>query len=110
MLDPFTKKRIEKILNAYIDKKTPMHIRDEIRLKYKFRGNNVSLIEERPAYIGDGWTEFDIAQFRLDEGKWKVYWRDSRDKWHFVDDILPNESFEAQLKVVDQNNQGLFWG
>jgi hypothetical protein len=110
MFDPFTKKRLEKILNAYIDIKIPKHIRHEIRLKYKFRGNNVSLIEERPAYIGDGWTEFDIAQFRLDEGKWKVYWRDSRNKWHFVDDIIPNESFETQLKTVDQNNQGIFWG
>lgn len=110
MLDPFTKKRIEKILNAYIDKKMPKHIRNEINLKYKFRGNNVSLLEVRPAYIGEGWTEYDIAQFRLDDGKWKVYWRDSRNKWHFVDDIVPNESFETQLKTVDQDNRGLFWG
>lgn len=110
MLDPFTKKRIEKILNAYIDKKMPKHIRNEINLKYKFRGNNVSLLEVRPAYIGEGWTEYDIAQFRLDDGKWKVYWRDSRNKWHFVDDIVPNESFETQLKTVDQDSRGLFWG
>lgn len=79
-------------------------------MNYKIRGNNVTLIEERPGFMSDKWVQLDIAQFRLDENKWKVYWRDSKEKWHFVDEILPDEDFEIQLEIVDKDNRGLFWG
>ncbi|MFC4777311.1 DUF3024 domain-containing protein [Paenibacillus sp. GCM10023252] len=110
MLDAFTKKRIEKIMTEYIDKKIPKHLRDQIKLNYKFRGKNVTLVEQRPAFKGEGWVELDIAQFRLDQNKWKVYWRDSKDKWHYVEEITPEEDIEKQLKIVDTDNRGLFWG
>lgn len=110
MLDTFTKKKIEKLLSDYTEKKVPKHIRNQVRLNYKFRGNNVTLFEERPAFRSEQWVELDVAQFRLEENKWKVYWRDSKNKWHFVDDIIPDENFEKQLRIVDQDNRGLFWG
>lgn len=47
------------------------------------------------------WIQLDIAQFRLDQGKWKVYWRDSKEKWHYVEDIIPDEDFEKQLEIVN---------
>jgi hypothetical protein len=110
MLDAFTKKRIEKILSVFIEQKVPKHVRNQLRLNYKFRGNNITLIEERPAFMSDQWVELDIAQFRLEESKWKVYWRDSKNKWHFVDDIIPDDDFEKQLKIVDLDDRGIFWG
>ncbi|GBG05952.1 hypothetical protein PAT3040_00440 [Paenibacillus agaridevorans] len=97
-------------MTDYIEQKIPKHIRNQIRLNYKIRGNNITLIEERPAFMSDEWVELDVAQFRLDQNKWKVYWRDSKNKWHFVDDIVPDEDFEKQLKIVDTDNRGLFWG
>lgn len=109
-LDAFTKKRIEKILNDYSEVKVPKHIRDQVKLSHKIRGNHVTLIEERPAFMSDQWVQLDIAQFRLDGEKWKVYWRDSKDKWHLVEEIIPDADFEKQLKLVDQNNSGVFWG
>lgn len=107
MLDAFTKRRIEKLLDQYIDKKIPKHLRTEIQIHYKFRGNAVTLTQERPGYLPGNRLELPIAQFRLEEEEWKVYWKDSRDKWHFVDDIPPSSSFETQLKNVDEN--GIFW-
>ena len=110
MLDAFTKKRIEKLLSDFIEEKVPKHIRNQVRFNYKFRGNNVTLVEERPAFKSDQWVELDIAQFRLEQNKWKVYWKDSKNKWHFVEDIKPDEDFEKQLKIVDEDNRGMFWG
>ena len=110
MLDVFTKKRIEKILSAYVEAKVPMHVRSQMKLNYKFRGDSVTLIEERIAYMSDQWVEIPIAQFRLEQNKWKIYWRDSKKKWHFVDDIKPDEDFEKQLTIVDNDNRGMFWG
>ncbi|MFD2328175.1 DUF3024 domain-containing protein [Cohnella sp. GCM10020058] len=107
MLDSFTKKRIEKILNNYMDKKIPNHLKHEIQIKYKFRGNTVTLSQEKPSYMPGERVEFPIAQFRFEDSHWKVYWQDSRNKWHFIDDIEPDTNFETQLKAVDEN--GIFW-
>ncbi|MFF2483126.1 DUF3024 domain-containing protein [Paenibacillus sp. NPDC058071] len=108
-LDAFTKKRIEKIMDEYAGSKFPKHLSNQIRISYKIRGNNVTLCEERPAYIGDGWTQLDVAQFRLADSKWLVYWRDSKDKWHLIEDIEPSEDFQKQLAIVDKNEIGIFW-
>lgn len=110
MLDSFTKKRIEKILSTYIEAKVPKHIRNQIRLNYKFRGDSVTLNEERPAYMSEVWVELPIAQFRLEENKWTIYWQDSKKKWHFVDDFAPQDDFEKQLEIVDSDSRGMFWG
>lgn len=110
MLDMFTKKKIEKILTEYIEEKVPKRVRNQVKLNFKFRGNNVTLVEERLAFKSDNWVELDIAQFRFEQNNWKVYWRDSKRKWHFVEDITPDENFEKQLKIVDKDNRGMFWG
>ncbi|WP_340009006.1 DUF3024 domain-containing protein [Paenibacillus sp. FSL K6-0276] len=110
MLDSFTKKRIEKILSTYIEAKVPKHISNQIKLNYKFKGNSVTLNEERPAFMSDKWVEMPIAQFRFEEHKWKIYWRDSKKKWHFVDDFAPQDDFEKQLEIVDNDSRGMFWG
>ncbi|MBD3922146.1 DUF3024 domain-containing protein [Paenibacillus sp. PR3] len=108
-MDDFTKKRIEKIMNVYIEQKVPKHIRNQIRLNYKIRGNNVTLNEERPAFKSTEWVELPVAQFRLEQNQWKVYWRDSKNKWHFVEDIAPHENFETQLMIVEEDSRGVFW-
>ncbi|MGG4108834.1 DUF3024 domain-containing protein [Paenibacillus lautus] len=109
-MDDFTKKRIIKIMDNYTRDKIPKHLQNQLKLNYKIRGNNITLIEERPAFKSDQWVQLDIAQFRLDQEKWKVYWKDSKGKWHFVDDIQPDEDFEKQLSIVEDDNRGMFWG
>ncbi|ANE47288.1 hypothetical protein SY83_14570 [Paenibacillus swuensis] len=109
MLDPFTKTRLTKILDKYCNK-IPKHLQDEYQIKYKFRGETVTLFEDRPAFRSESRVQIPIAQFRLDEQMWKVYWSDSKSKWHHVGDIKPHSDFERQLKIVDENNQGVFWG
>ncbi|OMF68176.1 hypothetical protein BK141_04165 [Paenibacillus sp. FSL R5-0765] len=36
--------------------------------------------------------------------------QDSKGRWHFIDDIEPNEDFETKLKIVDEGHKGMFWG
>lgn len=110
MLDALTKRRVEKVMDEFTEKKVPKHIRNQMRLSYRIRGNSVTLIEERPAFMSDQWVQLNVAQFRLDQNKWKIYWQDSKNKWHFVDDYAPDADFEKQLRIVDQDNRGIFWG
>ncbi|TYA10435.1 DUF3024 domain-containing protein [Paenibacillus faecis] len=107
--DAFTKKRLEKILDNYIDKKIPGHLKSEYNIIYKFRGNTITLSQDGPSYMPGERVELPIAQFRNDEGKWKVYWQDSKNKWHFVEDIEPIEDFEKQLTMLDKPEFGYMW-
>ncbi|MCQ6560447.1 DUF3024 domain-containing protein [Paenibacillus mendelii] len=110
MLDEFTRLRVTRILQSYIEQKVPKEIRNEIKLKFTIRGNNVTLKEERLGYQSR-WFEYDIAQFRFknETNTWSVYWRDSKDKWHLVEEIAPSGDFVHQLQCVDVNASGIFW-
>ncbi|SMF79076.1 Protein of unknown function [Paenibacillus uliginis N3/975] len=109
-MDEFTKKRIIKIMEEYTKNAVPEHVKNQIKINYKIRGNNVTLIEERQAFKSDQWVQMPVAQFRLNKIKWEVFWRDSKERWHFIDDIEPDEDFEKQLEIVDKDNNGIFWG
>jgi hypothetical protein len=107
--DAFTKKRLEKLLDNYIEQKIPEHLKTEFRILYKFRGETITLSQDRPSYRPGHRVELTIAQFRYVDSKWEVYWKDSKDKWHFVEDIKPIEDFEKQLKTIDKNEYGYMW-
>ncbi|MNI78621.1 hypothetical protein D3C73_1350100 [compost metagenome] len=105
----FTMKRLEKILDNFIDMKIPAHLKAEYKIIYKFRGNTITLSQDTPSFMPGQRVELPIAQFRYDEGKWKVYWKDSKNKWHLVEDIIPIEDFEEQLNMIDKNEYGYMW-
>ena len=66
-LPDFTKNLIEKKLNDYCVKKVPAHVKDQYRLGFKFRGNSVTLYEERPTFMDPSeWIDVVVAQFRYD--------------------------------------------
>lgn len=52
-MDDFTKRRVMKIMDNYTKNKIPKHLQNQLKLNYKIRGNNVTLIEERPAFMSD---------------------------------------------------------
>lgn len=110
MLDAFTKKRIENIMDNYIEQKVPKQARDQVNLSYKIRGNFVTLFEERIGFRSDRWIQIPIAQFRRENNKWTVYWKDSKERWHHVEEITPADDFEVQLMTVERNETGIFWG
>lgn len=112
-LPEFTRKQIEKTLDAYCDNRVPLHVRDKLRLKYVFRADSVSLYEERPVWNNP--TEFTqgmVAQFRFDAKakSWTLYWRDRNSKWHVYDRISPSKVFDDLLAEVDKDPTGIFWG
>ncbi|UHA71917.1 DUF3024 domain-containing protein [Paenibacillus sp. 481] len=109
-MNDFTKKRITKIMDNYTQNAIPPHFQNQMILSSNIRGNNVALIEERPAFMSDRWVQHPMAQFRVVEYQWRIYWKDSKNKGIFTDDILPDADFEKQLSTVVNDNRGLFRG
>ncbi len=112
-LPELTRKKIEKVLNEYCEGRVPPHVRDKVRLNYSFRGNSVSLFEERPAFLKpEKWINCMVAQFRFDDSKktWSLYCRDRNSKWHLYDLVKPSRTFERLLEAVEEDVTGIFWG
>jgi len=72
-------------LTKYCENRVPPELQEKIRLFYKIRGNNVTLIESRPYWNDPSeWSELKIAQFRYDphEKDWTLYCADRNERWH----------------------------
>ena len=112
-LSELTKKQVEKKLGSYCKEKAVAHIRDELRLDFTFRGNTVTLFEERPAFgKPETWVENLIAQFRFNPltKEWTLYWADRNSRWHLYDKVGPTMNFEVLLAEVDKDPTGIFRG
>jgi len=112
-LSEFIRKLVEIKLTEYCLNRVPESIRDEIKIIFKIRGNNVTLFETRPFYQDPSiWTENPIAQLRFDEqsSQWFLYYPDRNSKWRPCTAIIPRVNLELMLKEIDRDPTGIFWG
>jgi hypothetical protein len=112
-LSELTKKQVERILTKYCSERLSVYLHDNLRLGFKFRGDSVTLYEERPAFAKpEVPVEIVVAQFRFkpQTKEWTLYWADRNSQWHEYDLIEPSRNFETLLKEVHEDSTGIFWG
>ncbi|KOY13942.1 DUF3024 domain-containing protein [Paenibacillus xylanivorans] len=109
MLDSFTIRRIQSVLDGYIQEKVPAPLRTMVKLTYELNNNELILTEERPAEERYQWDKLPIARFHWEENQWKVYAKGEHSGWNEVDVIEPCPDFEAMLEQVERDEAGLFW-
>jgi hypothetical protein len=108
-----TRKAAEKLVAESCESRVPAHLRDEIRINHKVRGNYITIYEHRPLFMGQGeWTSMAVAQFRYapETQRWTLYCADRNLRWHRYLDLDPDPSLEPLLKEVDDDPTGIFWG
>lgn len=108
-MDPFTVRRLEKILDGYIELKVPRNLRSSVRLVYEWEDNVLTLSERRSLFPELEWSRSEIAQFRLEAGYWSVYAKQADGCFLPVSSIEPHPDFERQLEQVEIDRKGLFW-
>ena len=107
------KHQVETVLRAFCERRVPPEVRDKVRLTYDFRGNAVTLYEDRPQWTDPSqWGHLAIAQFRFDtaNGQWTLYCADRNAKWCEYLDADPASRFESLLEEVDKDPTGIFFG
>jgi len=104
---------VDRKLDNYCKNKIPEHVKNEIRLHFKIRGDHVTLFESRPYYLKPSeWIDKKVAQFRYDrnEKNWTLYCVDRNEKWHPYFKIEACENIDDLIKEVDEDPTGIFWG
>jgi hypothetical protein len=107
------KQQVETQLQAFCEKRIPPDIRHQLNMTFEFRGNSVTLIENRPYWKDPSqWTHLAIAKFRYypSNGQWTLYWADRNSRWHLYPEVEPTPHFEILLQEVDRDPSGIFFG
>jgi hypothetical protein len=112
-LSDTVKHQADDIMAAYCERRVPAHVRDQVRMHHEFRGDTVTLFEDRPCWDNPKeWSRMPIAQFRFNKntGKWTLYCADRNSKWHLYDIAEPSSNLETLLRAVDEDRTGIFFG
>jgi len=112
-LPEFTRKKVEQLLATFCEQRVPPRIRAQLRLAYRFRGDSVTLFEERPRWNQpEEWTSMPVAQFRFEppKGEWRLYCADRNSRWHAYQGMGATKDFSVLLAAVGEDPTGIFWG
>ncbi|MCK8825787.1 DUF3024 domain-containing protein [Fuchsiella alkaliacetigena] len=112
-LDELQERKVKKVLEKLCSERIPEKVRDQIKLEFNIRGNNVTLFEKRRYYKDPKeWTKQKIAQFRYDQENnlWSLYWWRHTQKWYKYEEIGPSKNLKELVKEVDEDPTGIFWG
>lgn len=113
-LDELETRRVEKAVAAFMARRRPPpHVRPELDLVHRIRGQSLELYEVRPAWRRPGETvEQGVAKATYVRSRdvWKVYWPRADLKWHRYDPAPEVESVEEFLTLVDEDRHACFFG
>ena len=106
-------KRIEQVVGDLCHRRSPAHLRDEIRLSYSVKNHEVLVQEARPDWHNPSqWIQCDIAKLRYvrTSDEWRLYWKRASGKWWLYEPHSPSGSLSAMVKEIDIDSDGCFFG
>ncbi len=110
----FELKRIERIMEAYLERiRPPVHIRNELDIAYSIENQSVELFEIRPAFQRPAQNiEHAIAKatYVKRAKEWRLYWMRGDLKWHRYEPVPEVSSLEKLLKIIEEDAYGCFHG
>jgi len=113
-LNDIERKRIEKAVGAFIEKRRPApHIRPNLDFGFRMSGQSVELFEVRPQWDRPTIkreSSFAKATFVRTQGTWRVYWKRADLKWHSYQPVPEVEAIEDFLAVVQKDEHACFFG
>jgi hypothetical protein len=106
-------KQIEQAVGDLCQRRSPAHLRDEIRLSYSVKNHEVLVQEARRDWHNPSqWIQCDIAKLRYvrTSDEWRLYWKRASGKWWLYEPHSPSESLVARVKEIGIDSDGCFFG
>ncbi len=104
---------IKQSVGALCRRRSPSQVIDELRTIYEIERDGVVVYETRVPWDGKGaWTKMGIAMFRYVRSRnaWKLYRMDLDRKWHVYESAEEQSEIGALVRVVDEDEHGVFFG
>jgi hypothetical protein len=106
-------KRAGNRLDAFCER-VPPHVRSELSYFWRVRGNQITLVEKRPAWKGKPgeFTELPFARFQFDPEAhhWMLKWSDRNGRFHPYRGFEKVRSFSRLVDEVEADPTGIFLG
>ena len=105
--------RIEKIVGDFCQRRTPVHIRDKLRLEYSVKNQDVLIFEVRPRWNNPRETvESPIAKLRYvrTAKEWRLFWQRASLKWNLYEPFPSSPDLAVIIDVVERDEYGCFFG
>jgi hypothetical protein len=106
-------KRIERTVGGLCRKRSPMHLKDKLRLEYSVKGHDVVIYERRPRWDNPQESMESPAakiKFVRSANKWRLYWMRADLKWHEYPGFSTSEDLADLVQEVDADPYGCFFG
>jgi hypothetical protein len=105
---------IEASMASFINKRRPpAEIRHKVDLAWRIEQQSVVIYSIRPAWDDESRKiEESVAKatFVSTKNRWKIYWMRADLKWHSYPPHPVAVFFDEFLAVVDEDQNGCFWG
>jgi len=113
-LSEFELKKCEKVVGEFVEKRRPPpHIRKELDLGFRIKGQSVEIFEIRPLW-NDPEKKIEEAVAKTTYVKtskeWNVYWQRADLKWHRYEPNPSVKSLEEFLDLVGKDEYACFFG
>jgi hypothetical protein len=113
----FTPQQLADIESAMVDfmskRRPPEEIRDKLDLGWRIERQSVVINSIRPMWRDESrYIEEAAAKatYHRKANRWKIYWMRADLKWHSYPPQPEALFFEEFLAVVDEDEDGCFWG
>jgi len=106
-------KRIERVVGELCQRRSPPHLKDNLRLSYSVKNHEVLIQESRPDWHNPSeWIESDIAKLRYvrASAEWRLYWKRASGKWWQYEPHSASNSLSSMVKEIDIDSHGCFFG
>lgn len=104
---------IEVMENFLEKRRPPEHLREQIDLGYRLKGQSIEIFETHLNYALPGQIEeTPIAKVTFVRSKnvWKVFWMRANLKWYAYDPMPTVKDLNHFTQLVDEDNHGCFFG
>ena len=113
-LSEFERKRCEKLVAQFIEKRRPQpHVRGEVDLSFHIQGQSVEIFEMRPHWHNTTQIlERPIAKATYNSSRrnWEVFCQGRDLKWHRYEPCPQVQSIDDFLALVEQDEYACFFG
>lgn len=104
---------IENVVGKLCKRRSPVHLRDQLRTVFVVQEHDVTIYQERPRLNNPReWTTSGIAKLKYirNQNVWKLYWMRQNLKWYSYEPLPESIRIDRLVIEVDKDPYGTFFG